>query len=262
MNFLNIIEYINELRDNMVNRNSFFQLLRSDELPVERKILFIPYMVFFSVGCPDVMTLEMKTKGKCELSDKVNKFIEEDNFHYNFYLNDFISLGYDFNLFKDSVSVIRHVFSDKSIPVRKLIYNLAFFCIRYESPLYRLVISEILEAGLYDLFTIFFSNVVEKNHSLNMLEYFGKKHVSLEQNHTVTGWFSGSQETKNSISNIAIPDEDVIAIKSMCKEIMDNFYYMYLSFEKIIESDFHISKNTYDIKGTPPIDVISSKMFL
>lgn len=53
----------------MSSSNNLFKTLTSKQLSHERRLSFIPYMLFFSCGCPDVMTLIMKSENLIELID-------------------------------------------------------------------------------------------------------------------------------------------------------------------------------------------------
>ena len=84
--FSDVQNLIGNKKDIMVSTNPFFETLRDPNLSEDQKSLFIPFMLFFSMACPDVMTSQMMIKKYTnDISDverRVNAFVSEDNFHY------------------------------------------------------------------------------------------------------------------------------------------------------------------------------------
>lgn len=258
--FSDVQNLIGNKKDIMVSTNPFFETLRDPNLSEDQKSLFIPFMLFFSMACPDVMTSQMMIKKYTnDISDverRVNAFVSEDNFHYNFYLRDFLALGYTWDIFSNPSEVIRHVFSEDGAPVRDLIYKLASFCNLHENSIVKLTLTEILEAGLFDLFTIFYTEVVNISSKFSGLEYYGDRHVLLEQNHTVTSWFSKNAEVSAEVSNLVIDPNLVPVVCDTVDSMMTCFDNMYRAFNKIIVERIMITRGFYNVCGTPPIDKV------
>lgn len=264
--FSDILDIINDKRKVMEKKNTLFKTIKDTTLSLEKRMSFVPYMLFFSCGCPDVMTLVMRIdKPDSHLTPierKINAFVNEDNFHYNFYLNDLESLGYTIEKFSSTSGVIRHVFSEESISARKLIYNLSRNIRSASDPIVVLTITELLEAGLYDLFTNIYKHIVKSGEAFDHLEYFGDKHVLLEQNHTVTSWFGNKDEIIEDVSSYPVPEKCKDEIFRIINETMDDFNNMYIAFDSIIKYNDNISKEKYAITGTPPIDKITQNIEL
>lgn len=259
-----IIRLIETQRKIMFETNPFFKTIRNNELSVEQRMLFVPYMLFFSCGGPDVITLLMHTEKKPEdlsvVEKKINAFINEDNFHYNFYLKDLEILGYSIEKFGSVNGVLRHVFSEESIPVRKLVYSFSHYCRQHLDPLVRLTLCELIEAGLFDLFTLIYQNIVKQNNSpFAHLHYFGDVHVNFEMNHTVTSWFSGKA---SDVSEIEVARHLFPILVQLVEEIMDHFNEMYLAFNEIILKGETICPEKYKISNLPPINQITSHKFV
>ena len=181
--FSDVLNLIENQRKVMFETNPFFKIIADEAFSVEQRMLFIPYLLFFSCGGPDVITLLMKNdKEPIESSfieKKINAFIHEDNFHYNFYLKDLETLGFTMEKFGSVNAVIRHVFAEESIPVRKLVYSLSHYSRQQLDPLIRLTLCELIEAGLFDLFVTIYNKIVKKENSpFANLHYFGDTHVN------------------------------------------------------------------------------------
>ncbi len=261
--FSDVINLIEKQRKTMFETNPFFKIIADEALSIEQRMLFIPYMLFFSCGGPDVITLLMNSnKDPVEfnvIEKKIDAFINEDNFHYNFYLKDLETLGFTMEKFGSVNGVIRHVFSEESIPVRKLVYSLSHYSRQHVDPLIRLTLCELIEAGLFDLFVTIYKNIVKKENSpFAHLHYFGDTHVNLELNHTVTSWFSGNESDS---AEIEIPSHLWHLLVQTVEEIMDNFNEMYLAFHAVILKGDTIFPEKYKITNLPPIHRITDNLY-
>lgn len=261
--FSDVINFIEKQRKVMFESNPFFRILTDEAFSIEQRMLFVPYMLFFSCGAPDVITLLMKNnKESMELSfieKKIDAFINEDNFHYNFYLNDLETLGLSMEKFGSANAVIRHVFSEESIPVRKLVYSLSHYSRQHVDPLIRLTLCELIEAGLFDLFVTIYKKIVKKENSpFAHLHYFGDAHVNLEMNHTVTSWFSGNE---SDVAEIEVPAHVWHLIVHAVEEIMHHFNEMYLAFHAVILKGDTIFPEKYNITNLPPIHQITNNLY-
>ena len=261
--FSNIIDLIEKKRKIMFETNPFFTTLMNESLSIEQRMLFAPYMVFFSCGGPDVITLLMYSEKDADnlnfIEKKINAFINEDNFHYNFYLKDLQAMGYTIEKFGSVNGVIRHVFSEESIPVRKLVYSLSYYSRQNLDSLVRLTLCELIEAGLFDLFVTVYKKIIKQNNSpFAHLHYFGDTHVNLEMNHTVTSWFSGKE---SDVSQIEISAQLFPVLIQAVEEVMDLFNEMYLAFNKIILAGDTIFPEKYKISSQPPINQVTNNAY-
>lgn len=258
------MEYIDDSRKKMVESSPFFDTLRDESLPKRQRMLFFPYMLFFSLGSPDQKTLMMMyRKPEIELGiaeRKVNSFILEDNFHYNFYLNDLERLGYGLDKFGSISAVVRHVFSEEAIPTRRLVYAIGSYIDLEGDPLVAMAIPEIIEAGLFDLFTTVYQHIVGAgdDEDYGSLEYFGDTHLNLEQNHSVTHWFAPGHPEDDDVAGLMVPDASYEQITRMVNNLMGRFRDMYAGFDRVIKRNVDIRPQKFDVRGWPHIDEITS----
>ena len=163
--FANVLAFVENERAKMSNANPLFPVLRDASIPVQQRMSFAPYMLYFSLSCPDVLTNWMKIdKPENELNEvekRINIFVNEDNFHYNFYLRDLETLGWSLDKFGSCGGVLRHVWASESIAVRKLMYTVVSSLRRSADTLVSLTVVELLEAGLYDLFTTVYTHIAK-----------------------------------------------------------------------------------------------------
>ena len=163
--FSDVLALIENERAKMCKTNPLFPLLRDESIPVKQRMAFAPYMLYFSLGCPDVLTYWMKIdKPEHELNEvekRINTFVNEDNFHYNFYLRDLETLGWSPGKFGSTSGILRHVWATESSAVRILMYTVVSSLRRSSDPLVGLTVVELLEAGLYDLFTIVYKHIAK-----------------------------------------------------------------------------------------------------
>lgn len=163
--FADVLALIEKERARMSETNPLYPLLRDESIPPKQRLAFAPYMLYFSIGCPDILTYWMRIdKPESELSDvekRVNTFVNEDNFHYNFYLRDLETLGWSLDKFGSTAGLLRHVWASESSSVRLLMYEVVSSLRRSKDPLVALTVVELLEAGLYDLFTIIYKHIAK-----------------------------------------------------------------------------------------------------
>lgn len=86
-------------------------------------------------------------------------------------------------------AVMRHMYGAETTAVRELFYAWVALIAKYDDPLITLVTYEAHEAYLKDFFETVNTYVYQTEEDLKEMEYFGAKHVALEMNHRVTGWF-------------------------------------------------------------------------
>ncbi|XP_031570407.1 uncharacterized protein LOC116304766 [Actinia tenebrosa] len=259
--FADVLALIEKERARMSETNPLFPLLRDESIPPKQRLAFAPYMLYFSIGCPDILTYWMRIdKPEHELSDiekRVNTFVNEDNFHYNFYLRDLETLGWSLDKFGSTGGLLRHVWASESSSVRLLMYEVVSSLRRSKDPLVALTVVELLEAGLYDLFTIIYKHIAKAPNGIPELQYFGDAHVNLEQHHTVTSWFSGDDAPSLSISDNSLSPKTAQILPDVVKDVMNRFDAMYWTFYEIVKKGPNIYPGKYNVKGTPPIDKIT-----
>lgn len=261
--FSDVVKYIDEKRVQMRESVRLFETLRDSSLSKRQRLMFVPYMLFFTLGSPDLKTLMMRLdRPEQDLNlpqRKANAFIQEDNFHYNYYLRDLERLGFDITCFGSADGVIRHVFAEEGIPTRRVVYAMASYIHRDMDPLVGLAIPEIIEAALFDLFTTIYVHIVKvgEGESLQHLEYFGDTHVGLEQNHTVTSWFAPGHPKDDQVADLVVSPETFETIKQMVDDLMGRFGAMYVNFDEIIHRNQAIVPAKFAVAGSPHIDEIT-----
>ena len=201
--FSSLTEDIKE-RQKELSEHPFFKMLGDESIPLRKRASFAPYWAFFAFSFADVLdTWIYIPNPRSELEERINMFVREDNFHYNFFFEDMRELGYTLDRFGSLDAVMRHLWSAESMAVREFIYTWAFYAKRYDDPLVTLATFEAVEAGLQDLFENTATKLAfEKGLKL---EYFGGTHVDLERNHTHTGWFKGG-EIVSSLEDLEITE--------------------------------------------------------
>ena len=261
--FSDVVKYIDEKRMQMRESVQLFETLRDSSISKRQRLMFVPYMLFFTLGSPDLKTLMMRLdRPEHELDlpqRKTNAFIQEDNFHYNYYLRDLERLGFDMACFGSADGVIRHVFAEEGIPTRRVVYAMASYIHSDMDPLVGLAIPEIIEAALFDLFTTVYVHIVkvEEGESLQHLEYFGDTHVGLEQNHTVTSWFAPGHPKDDQVADLVVPPETFATIMRMVDDLMGRFGAMYANFDEIIRRNQEIVPEKFAVADSPHIDEIT-----
>ena len=170
----------------------FFRRLSDESIPIRRRMTFIPYWTYFAMGFADACDTWFAIENpQNELEERVNLYVAEDSFHYNFFLNDVETvLGYTLDRYGSYSAVMRHVWGDDTRPVREYIYGWLDCVNRYKDPVVTLATFEAVEMTLKPIFTTIYKYMYLPENGLKDLEYFGQKHVELEANHSQFSWFN------------------------------------------------------------------------
>ena len=98
--FKEVMDVINEKRLEL-SGHKFFEFLRDETIPERRRMTFAPYWTTFVLGGTDVLDNWIRVpEPKNDLERRINAFVEEECFHYNFFLHDVESvLGCTVNKF-------------------------------------------------------------------------------------------------------------------------------------------------------------------
>ena len=186
-NFQQVMDTIKE-NGKRLSQHHFFEYLADKSIPATKRMQFMPYWTFFSMGASDILDNWIRVENpQSELEHRINAFIAEDNWHYNFFIHDMDNvLGYTINDFGSYGAILRHIWGDESRAVRMLVYTSAKVTIS-KDPLVTLASFEAMEEGLHLLFDSIYENIFEKEATFRQMQYFGLMHVDLERNHTVTG---------------------------------------------------------------------------
>ena len=182
--FSDITSVIAERKEEL-GKHKFFEMLKDTSLSYEKKMSFIPYLIFYTMSFADLLDSWMHVPNPTtDMDEFINTFIDEDDYHYNFYLEDTAVLGYNIERFGSYRAVIRHIWSDETKAIRQLVYNWVLYAKKFDDPLIVLVTMESFEAGVNDLFVKVCENVHRPKDGIKSLKYFGDYHVALESNHS------------------------------------------------------------------------------
>lgn len=190
--FADVISVIKQQQEKL-SQHPFFKMLADKTIPPRQRMTFAPYWAYFALAGADLLDTWLYIPNpQTELEERINNFIEEDNFHYNLFLHDMDQVfGYTVDRFGSYSAVMRHMYGADSKAVRELVYAWTVAATKFDDPLITLATFEIIEAGLKDFFETVYTNVFLAEEEFKGLHYFGKKHVELEINHTLTSWFKG-----------------------------------------------------------------------
>jgi len=116
---------------------------------------------------------------------------------------------------------MRHVWGDETKAIRQLMYSWIAWAKKTDDPMIVLTTFEAMEAGLKDLFEVAYAKVfLPAEGELKFLEYFGKTHVELEVNHTVTSWFKEGEQPYRPLSELSVTEET----KSLALEVVEDIF--------------------------------------
>lgn len=195
--FADVISVIKQ-RQEELSKHNFFKMLADESIPVRRRMTFAPYWAYFALTAADLLDTWLYIPNpQSELEQRINTFVEEDNFHYNYFLHDMEKVfGYTIERFGSYSAVMRHMYGADSKAVRELIYAWTVAASKYDDPLITLTTFEAIEAGLKDFFEVVYTKVYLMDEELKGMQYFGATHVELEMNHTMTSWFKGENPVR------------------------------------------------------------------
>ncbi len=210
-----------------LSTHKFFSFLKDESIPVSRRMTFVPYWTFYAMSFADILDNWLRIPNpKNEMEQLVNTYVEEDNFHYNFFLHDVESvLGYTLERYGSYEAVVRHIWGDDSKTVRQFVYTWASLAKRYDDPIVVLASFEAAEAGLKDIFEVAYEHVYMQGREggLKDLQYFGKTHVELEMNHTMTSWFAEGEQPHRPLAEYDISQETKEQSVAVVEEMMERY---------------------------------------
>ena len=188
--FQEVVDVIKTRREELF-RHQFFAFLSDESIAPQRRLQFMPYWTHFVMSLTDQVDSWVHIENpQNELEERINLFAEEDNWHYNFFLNDVEGvLGYTLDRYGSYEAVARHIWGDDSKAIRQFCYEFAAV-VKNKDPMVVLTVLEIVEAGLADFFSTAYHHVYLPENGLKNLTYLGYTHLHLEMSHeTVTNWY-------------------------------------------------------------------------
>ena len=195
-----------EEKDVKISQHPFFRWLGDESIPARRRMTFVPYWAYFALSFADVVnTWVYVPNPKNELEERINTYIREDNFHYNFFLHDVENvLGYTLDRYGSFAAVMRHLWGDDSRAVREYIYAWIDCLNKYKDPIITLATFEAIEVSVKPLVEVAYNKIFLPEFGLKEMQYFGETHVQLEMNHTQFNWFNEGVSPILPLENIEI----------------------------------------------------------
>ena len=219
--FQEVIDVIEERKEEL-SQHKLFKYIADESIPAKRRMQFAPYWTYFAVSAADVTHGWIRIPDpQTELEHRVNVWIDEDSWHYNYFLHDIESvLGYTLDRFGSFGAVLRHIWGDDSKAVRMLIY--AWGSVKSKDPLVILASFETMEAGLQCLFESTYGKIAKGKNGLPDLDYFGQAHVEHEMNHTATNsWTKDGDQPYRPLAAYEVTEET----KKLSLEIVEDLFY-------------------------------------
>ena len=219
-----VLDEIARRREVLAN-HPLFAFLADDSVTPVRRMRFAPYWTFFAMGAADIIDTWIRYEHpKNELEERINRFVDEDDFHYNLFLHDVEHvLGYGSDRFGSFQGVVRHLWSDETRTVRQFFYDWIDVVKKNRNdPVAILTTFEAGEAGLLDIMEVTYSKIYAPEGGLKDLKYFGKEHIELERSHNVTGWFGEQADiSEKSLANVEITDEQRQLYEKIASRMFD-----------------------------------------
>lgn len=208
-------------------QNPFFVRLADESIPIARRMTVVPYWTFFSMSFADVVDTWFSIPNpQNELEERINVYVAEDSFHYNFFLHDVENvLGYTLDRYGSFAAVMRHLWGDESRAVREYIYGWLDCVNRYKDPVITLATFEAVEMTLKPIFDTMYAAMYLPEHGLKDLKYFGQQHVELEANHSQFNWFNQGKIPFLPIKDLEITVEQKERALEVSLEIYERYCY-------------------------------------
>ena len=231
--FQEIINYMQE-KSESVNQHPVLGFLKDETIAARRRMTFAPYLTYFALAFADVVDTWLYVRNpQNELEERINIYITEDNFHYNFLLYDIENvLGYTLDRYGSYAAVMRHLWGDDSRAVREYIYAWLDCLNRYKDPIITLATFEGIEMAAQPLVEATYYHVYKPELGIKELKYFGQTHVDLEMNHTQFNWFNTEDVPILPLGNIEITvqqrDRALEVSKEMYIRYVNAFRHIYI----------------------------------
>ena len=206
--------------------NPLHRFLKEDH-PIEEKLKFVPRMLFFVLGFKDIMEMVRYTGALGEYEKEVNTHSDEDSHHWEWYLNDLAFMDVKFKNAKP-IDLVKQIWESDSFEVRKTIYVFNSYVKKYEHPIIRMLLIEILEMT-FDKFKDVIHPILKEADLYDQLDYFGQKHEEMEAGHSTTG------HSDDEITHLIglMPEENKAELVPIVNELFDQMYQMTANWAKI-----------------------------
>jgi hypothetical protein len=164
---------------------AFFDFLRDETLSARQRLEFYPCMAPFIMSFGDLNRYVMRLEPTLDAYQAmVNEHSYEDDHHWQWYLEDFIKLGFDREEIS-STEYLQFFYSDRTVVNRLLSHKLAHL-IYSSSSIVRLAIIEAIEETGNVLFELIGKLAVQIEEETGIeLRYCGEFHFSKESGHAM-----------------------------------------------------------------------------
>lgn len=195
----------------------FFEFMRDQTISPKKRLAFAPCAAPFIMSFADLNKYALRqepTKDKIQLI--LNQHTYEDDFHWQWFLEDMHKLGFNYSLkFNESLSLL---WSDKTKNSRLLTYQLYEYITQSE-PIEKLLILEAIEATA----DIFLSLTRQITNELRLntnqeYRYFGDCHINQETSHS-----ANDTDVNEFISNIYLSEASQLKGVELVNKVFAGF---------------------------------------
>ncbi|SIN97106.1 hypothetical protein [Chitinophaga niabensis] len=179
------IQQVLENRQQQLRRSPLCLMIDDASLAMESRLGFTPVMLFFVMGFKDILDTMKVENSTDPLQQSVNTHCDEDSFHWQWYLKDLERISYGKAFLKHPGTVMfEKIWSAPYSAAREVVYESIHLAKTYNTPFYKLVIIEALEAT-FDCFNDPVFRLVNSMGRQDELEYFGQVHAHSEASHAL-----------------------------------------------------------------------------
>jgi hypothetical protein len=201
MKMRRLLEEINKRKHEFAD-HPFFAFLRDTKFTPTERLTFAPAGAPFIMAFADLNKHVLHTDvPRNKVDEMLNVHAAEDETHFQMYLRDLGTLGFDQPLrFSDTLEFL---WSTERVALRMTCYRLVGLLSGCSDPL-RMAIVETIEAFGAVAFRSF-TQLAEEYHKSGgeVLEYFGQKHEDLESGHAM-----GTHDIEERLFAIKLSDDD------------------------------------------------------
>ncbi|KAF2072029.1 hypothetical protein CYY_006663 [Polysphondylium violaceum] len=195
----------------IATREFFISTLKSEDIPVEKRLHFLPSMAYFAMAFSDLNKHVLSYPcPKDKYEEAINAHSAEDSTHWPMFINDLKVLNLNTN--QDLTTTLIYLWSDEVSENRKLSYTLIPFFKNQHAVLRYIAIESVEAVG-----NVLFKNLRNITFKLDLpIQYCNDIHLSLETGH--------SMATKEDVfDDVEITDEIKEFATSMIESIFEAF---------------------------------------
>ena len=219
----------------------FIQWLENSDVSPDDRLSFVPSMLFFIMGFKDILSSAHIENPRNELEHLISTHCEEDLDHWEWYISDLQTLGFDRwgeDLFKFS----SQIWSNDSKAARELVYKLFNYHYTKPSLILDLVLIEVLEAT-FGAFSDAMEKCVKEAGRFEELKFFGAIHKEAEENHTSGSWVENG-EVEDIILKFELTESERLLATEMIGNVFSMFEDMFAMWLKTSDEYKSVKQNT------------------